>query len=142
MSAFYTLLFVAPTSDAESIANDVDEDANERYPNAWLDHIGDLELIELWNILQPGVGAETLLDEMVFASPDGETVVVKVPVGFVEAVNSVSSNRVNDIATQWQASELMADWPLADVVGVFDELSAVCRKSVETATPLLQVAAM
>ncbi len=142
MSAFYTLIFVAPTSDAEMIALDADEQANERYPNVWLDHIGDLELIELWNTLDSKVDAVTLLEDMVYASPDGEVIVVEVPPNFIEVVYRIPTSDMPRIVAQWRSSELMSDWSQPDLMDVFKELASLCKQSVESATPVLQVATL
>lgn len=60
MSAFYTQLFVAPLTEAETIAIDQNEDANEKFPNVCLDRVGDLELVELWDVIDPETNAGTL----------------------------------------------------------------------------------
>jgi hypothetical protein len=142
MSAFYTLLFVAPTSDAELIALDTDEQSNQRYPNAWLNHIGDLELIELWNLLVSGTDAATLLEDMVYASPDGEVIVAEVPAAFIDAVNGIAASDMLKIVAQWRSSEIMTDWSQPDLLAVFNALSIICKQSADTTTPVLQVHAL
>ena len=77
MAAFYTLLYVAPSTEAESIAMDAEEDATSRYPNAWLQHVGDEELVALWDVLDSASNDGTLMGDVAYASPDGEVMVFR-----------------------------------------------------------------
>jgi len=142
MAAFYTLLYVAPISAAEDIAIDADEDAMERYPSAWLKSIGDLELVELWGIVEPGSDAGTLMEDIAYASPDGEVMVMTVPTSFVVAMSSLPDNQREQVAQKWQSSELMADWSVADVGAVVQEILSICKRSVASGDPVLQVASL
>jgi len=139
MAAFYTLLYVAPITDAASIAIDADEDAMERYPNAWLRHIGDEELVALWDVLDTASSQETLMGDLAYASPDGEVMVMSVPATFVTALAAAD---LEPIAQRWQATELMGRWSEAEVVAVLQELAALCKRSVESGHPQLQVASL
>jgi hypothetical protein len=139
MAAFYTLLYVAPSEDAEAIAVDANEDAMERYPNAWLQHIGDEELVALWDILEGEDNDGTLMGDLTYASPDGEVMVMPVPEQFVLAVANVPQADLGHLAEQWLSSHLMTQWAHADVLAVLTQLKDICRTSIETGHPLLQV---
>lgn len=142
MAAFYTLLYVAPVEDAEAIAADVNEDAMDRYPSAWLRHIGDEELVALWDILDRESNEGTVMGDLAYASPDGEIMVMSVPKDFVVAVDNVAPVDLERVAQEWRTSELMGQWSLTDVLTVLGELKAICKRSVESGLPVLQVASI
>lgn len=142
MTAFYTLLYVAPSEDAEAIAVDADEDAMERYPNAWLQHIGDEELVALWDILEGEDNDGTLMGDVAYASPDGEVMVMAVPERFVLAVANLPQADLEHLAERWLSSSLMVQWANADVLAVLTKLKDICRTSKDSGHPLLQVASI
>lgn len=139
MAAFYTLVYVAPIKDAETIAIDADEDAMDRYPSAWLRLIGDQELVALWGILSSETKRETLFASLVYESPGGEMLVTQFPEPFVVAVDRLPIDDLEHVALEWNATELMQDWSLADVLTVLGELQAICKQSSECGLPVLQV---
>lgn len=121
MAAFYTLVYVAPVEDAETIAIDANEDAIDRYPSAWLRLIGDQELVELWDTLDGETNEGTLFASLVYESPGGEMLVTQFPQAFVVAVGKVATVDLERIAQEWNATELMQDWSPADVLAVLEE---------------------
>ncbi|MEZ5940832.1 MAG: hypothetical protein R3C18_05540 [Planctomycetaceae bacterium] len=139
MAAFYTLLYVAPSEDSEAIAVDANEDAMERYPNAWLQRIGDEELVALWDILEGEDNDGTLMGDLTYASPDGEVMVMAAPEQFVTAVGNIAHDNLERVAEKWRSSELMAQWAHADVIAVLKQLTDICKTSMESGHPLLQV---
>ncbi|MBN8599547.1 MAG: hypothetical protein J0M26_00745 [Planctomycetes bacterium] len=142
MAAFYTLLYVAPSEDAEAIAIDANEDAMERYPNAWLRLIGDEELVALWDLLEGEDNEGTLMGDLTYASPDGEVMVMAAPKPFVTAVGNIAQGDLEPLAEKWRSSNLMAHWAQADVSAVLKQLVDICRTSMESGHPLLQVASI
>lgn len=139
MAAIYTLLYVAPVSEAESIAIDADEDAMNRYPSAWLRHVGDEELVALWDILDNASNEGTLMGDLAFASPDGEVMVMPVPEEFVKAISAMD---LEPVAQQWRSTELMQEWSQADVLSVLQELRTLGKHSLDCGNPVLQVASL
>lgn len=139
MAAFYTLLYVAPITAAESIALDADEDAMNRYPSAWLRHVGDEELVALWDILDAASNEGTLMGDLVYASPDGEVMVMTVPKEFVMALAAAD---LESVAQPWQSTELMQQWSQADVLAVLQDITALCKRALECGQPVLQVASL
>ncbi|MCA8992310.1 MAG: hypothetical protein KDA88_10045 [Planctomycetaceae bacterium] len=142
MAAFYTLLYVAPPEDAETIAVDANEDAMERYPNAWLQYIGDEELVALWDILEGEDNDGTLMGDLTYASPEGDVMVMAAPEQFVIAVGNIAQGDLERVAEKWQSSDLMVQWTHADVIAVLTQLIGICRVSMESGHPLLQVASI
>ena len=139
MAAFFTLLYVAPISEAENIAIDVNENANERWPNACLNHIGDEELAALWDVLEPEEEHVSLIGDLAYTSPDGDLMVMTVPSEFIEAVTELPEEKHEIIAMQWQTSDLMSHWQIEDIMLVLKDLSSICRESVSSDNPILQV---
>lgn len=139
MAAFETLLFVAPITDSKAIALDVDEDAKHRYPSAWLRNIGDEELVDLWDVVDAESNEGTIMGNLGYASPDGEVMVMTVPETFVTALAAID---VQQIAKEWQSTDLMQAWPLEDVLAVLRELTTLCKRSIELGHPILQVASL
>jgi hypothetical protein len=137
MAAFYTVLYVAPMTDAEAIAIDADEDAKDRYPSAWLRQIGDEELVALWDVLDASSNEGTLMGDLAYASPDGEVMVMPFPKDFVVALAAAD---LEPVAQQWRSTDLMQLWSQADLLGVLQELRALCKCSLERGHPVLQVA--
>lgn len=139
MAAFYTLLYVAPITDAESIAQDADEDAMNRYPSVFLRHIGDEELVALWDVLDAASNEGTLMGDLAYASPDGEVMVMALPKAFVMALAAAA---LEPLAQQWRSAELMQQWAVADVLTILQDISALCKRSMECGQPVLQVASL
>jgi len=139
MAAFDTLLFVAPVTEAEAIALDPNEDAMDRWPSAWLKSIGDLELVELWDVLSEDENEGTLMADLAWSSPDGDVMVMTTPDEFVTAMAELGESDFSRVAAQWHGGELMCHWSKEDIVTILTQLAVLCRKAVTTATPVLQV---
>ncbi len=139
MAAFYTLLYVAPSKDAEAIAIDANEDAAEQYPSCWLRHIGDEEIVALWDLIDAESNEGTIMGDMVYASPDGDVMVMTVPREFVHSLATVPEDALEELTDSWLSSELLTQWTRPDLRAVLNELKSICETAVETGLPVQQV---
>jgi hypothetical protein len=142
MAAFYTLFYIAPPEAAEAIA--FDEDAIDRWPSVWLRHIGDLELVALWNVIdeksQESEG--TLMADLIFQGSDEGPFVMRVPPEFIAAVASIPDDEAPDVATAWSRAAELPDWRWRqeEVTRLLNELRTFAQQALASGQPVLQVA--
>jgi hypothetical protein len=140
MAAFYTLLYIASAEDAEALA--IEEDPQDRWPSLWLKHIGDLELVALWDLLtkEPSGSAGTLMEDLLFQASDEGPFVMGVPPEFVAAVAAISDRDAAKVASAWGETDELADWQQKDLERTLNELRQFARQAVASNCPVLQVA--
>jgi hypothetical protein len=140
MAAFYTLLYNAPLEAAEAIA--FDEEAQDRWPSVWLKHIGDLELVALWEVIggSPSASGGTLMANLVFQGSEEGPFVMSVPPEFITAVASIPDHEASNVAATWGQIEELADWQKEELVSVLNDLRNFAKQALASGQPVLQIA--
>ena len=142
MAAFYTLFYIAPPEAAEAIA--FDEEAIDRWPSIWLRHVGDLELVALWNVIDEKAQESevTLMADLIFQGSDEGPFVMRVPQQFIAAVASIPDDERRDVVAKWTHDAELPDWRWRqeEVTKLLQELRTFAQQAVASGQPVLQVA--
>ncbi|MCA9071486.1 MAG: hypothetical protein KDA84_21310 [Planctomycetaceae bacterium] len=142
MAAFYTLLYMANPDEAKAIADS--DEPQDQWPNLWLRLVGDLELVELWRVLDEATADDegTLMGDLLYQSGDEETFVMETPDSFVTAVAEIPESKLPEIAEAWGRVDELSHWKAHELVETLSELRTFCQKANSTGCPILQVSYM
>ena len=120
MAAFFTE-FVRINRDAVDSLLDPELERSQD-TSLWLDHIGDLELVSLWDFLPNSTASDDTLMEDLISPHDGEILVFSTPDEFVNAIRDLNGDEIMDTAKKWSALDEMSHWELNELAGVIRDL--------------------
>ena len=129
--SFYTDWFLADEADAERLATA--DEPFESWPSLSLKSIGDIDLMQLWAILQNkefDAADEVVTDELLFQDADEEVFVVRVKPDFLDALAFVKDANIPQIVEAWKKTETLRDATNAELGEVIHKLRAFARRSI------------
>jgi len=97
MSAFYTQFFCADEQDFPKI---LDSGQRDNFKSLWLDGLGDLELVCLWQALPDSDSGSSVMGAPV-TPVDAEEFLLSTPTEFVNSILSVSEDDIQNVAIAW-----------------------------------------
>ena len=139
MAAFFTELFRVEKSNVESLF----DPELERDPatSLWLRHLGDLELVGLWESL-PDARSEGTLMADVLADDGGEQLVFSLPDNFIDSIDSISGGDVDAVVGRWAEMEELADSQSSDLAQVVGDIRSLVRNAKANHQIVVQLAGL
>lgn len=137
MSALYTALHRVAPSEVDSLRNTELESAPET--SIWLRGIGDLELVELWELL-PGAQSEGTLMADVLDSPDAEIVLIAVPQNFLDCVRNLPESQILSIMEQWHEIDELSGRTHGQLAAAFADLRQLALAAHDAGQLVVQTA--
>jgi len=119
MAAFFTELFRVDPADVDSLADPELEPNPET--SIWLRHIGDLELVGLWELL-PGAESDGTLMAEPLTETDAECVVLSIPSNFLQCVRELPESDIPGIIQRWNEMEELSHWTSENLTQLFISL--------------------
>jgi hypothetical protein len=125
-----TDIFISDTQDAAGY-----DSTHAHWSCDRLQHksISPLELSTLWAIMRQVTWDVGLIKgfQCVFVKDGGERVIHKLPAGFTAELLTLSSEQIQQVASQWTATDEMG-WPVESARHFIEELSQLARGAAET----------
>jgi hypothetical protein len=145
MSALETHLFIADDSAASQIAAVVLNDAGEldAWPNLCL-KLGEMELQALWAATGGWdlASSKSVASDLLFQSPDGDLMVIKVAPAFIAAIANLAADRVTGVAAIWASSEFPGGYSSGGLVEIINDIRSFAGQAAQSKKSVLQLAAL
>jgi hypothetical protein len=140
--SIFTDWLLAGEAEAEAVASIIttEEHAHDDWPNLCLQGIGEMELMDLANILLADrTTAASHLGDLLYQASEEGPFVAPVDPRFIAALADLTEASVATTATSWRRSEHLREYPPADLQRLLAEMVALSRRSLQSGTPILQL---
>lgn len=126
MAAFFTELFRIDPDDVHSLLDP--ELERDDTTSLWLEHLGDLELVGLWESLPGAKPADTLMDELL-SDPEAGVLIFTLPDDFLDSIESVRDADIGATAQQWGRMQELSHWKDSDLAQVIRDIRTLVREA-------------
>lgn len=137
MAAFFTEFFRIESSELDFLYDPELERSNEN--SLWLQRIGDLELVGLWEVLPNADSDGTLMGDLL-SDPESGVLIMGVPDNFITSLVEVDEEQLLGITEEWSKLEELRDWSLEDLLNVVRKLKSFFQEAKNHEQIIVQLA--
>ncbi|NUP08840.1 MAG: hypothetical protein HOW73_22565 [Polyangiaceae bacterium] len=143
--SIFTDWLIATEAEAASVAmiDSTQERSYKDWPHLALQGIGLMEFEHLAAIVRgDGDNARAMVGELLHQATEEGPFVAAVDPAFIDGLAALADTSLSNVATSWQQSDYLREWPLPELTRTLGHIVAFARRSRQAEKAVLQLMTM